>query len=143
MNKKAESFKKFLDEKEIKDFSIEEVEGNDVHAVLFRSTLDINGTKLPTMFILDDTIYGMMRVLVAPNAQNAKDIDALAQLLNEYNMTYKAFKFSTDNDGNVNMDVCLIIPHDEVDGQLVYHLYETMINQLKDSYKDIMKVIWG
>ncbi len=144
MNAKAEVFKKFLDDNNIKDFAIEEPEGNELHAVIFRSTLDINGTQIPTIFILDDSIYGMIRVFVAPNAQNSKDIDQLQQLLNEYNLTYKAFKFFTDNDGNVIMDTCFIISDEKsVNGDLVYDIYRTIVDQLKGSYPDIMKVIWG
>lgn len=144
MNAKAEAFKKFLDDNNIKDFAVEEQEGNELHAVVFRSSLDINGTQLQTIFILDDSIYGMIRVFVAPNAQNSKDLDSLQQLLNEYNMTYKAFKFFTDNQGNVIMDTCFIIPDENsVNGNLVYDIYRTIVDQLKGSYPDIMKVIWG
>ena len=68
MNQKAEEFKKYLDEKKIEGvFAIEEVEGDDEwQTVLFRSQVDIQGNKLPTVVIFDKSVYGLLRVLIAP-----------------------------------------------------------------------------
>ena len=56
MNQKAEEFKKYLDEKKIEGvFAIEEVEGDDEwQTALFRSQVDINENKLPTVIIFDN-----------------------------------------------------------------------------------------
>ena len=143
MNKKAENFKKFLDEHQIKDFTIDVPEDDSLHTAVFRSNLTINGTNIPTIFILYDSIYGMIRVFIAPNALNDKNLESLSQLMNEYNLTYKSFKYFTDNDGSLILDTCLILPTDEVNGEVVYALYRNIIQHLEGAYKDIMKVIWA
>ena len=66
MNKKAENFKKYLDEKDIKAFTVDEIKDDQFQTVVFRSAADINGNRLPLIVILDTSIYGMIRVLVAP-----------------------------------------------------------------------------
>ena len=46
MNKKAENFKKYLDEKEIKAFTVDEIKDDQFQTVVFRSAADINGNRL-------------------------------------------------------------------------------------------------
>ena len=68
MNNRAEAFKKFLEEKNINSFQVNEFKNNEFNTVVFRSNLDIKGQKLPVLVILDDSIYGMIRVFVAAKA---------------------------------------------------------------------------
>ncbi|MCH3949431.1 MAG: hypothetical protein LKE33_00580 [Acidaminococcus sp.] len=148
MNAKAESFKKFLDEKKINAFTSEELQDNQFHSVVFRSKIDIHGNQLPTIVVLDDTPYCMIRVAVAPQAQTADSTDkekaALAELINGYNRKYKPLKFYLDQQGNLVLDVCLFFKDEtEVDGDLIYSMYDLIIRQLTDEYKNIMKAIWG
>ena len=42
MNKKAENFKKYLDEKDIKAFTVDEIKDDQFQTVVFRSAADIN-----------------------------------------------------------------------------------------------------
>ena len=70
MNEKAQNFKDYLDEKNITCFRVEEVENDKFNAVVFHSSININGQLLPMGIILDDSIYGVIRVQVAPSVQN-------------------------------------------------------------------------
>ncbi len=67
MNNKAQKFKDYLDEKEIKVFEIEELDDEQA-TVAFRSRLAINGQNLPTVVFVDNSDYSMVRVQIAPNA---------------------------------------------------------------------------
>lgn len=49
MNKRAEAFKAYLEEKEIPAFQIDEVKDDQLNTVVFRSAIDINGTQIPTI----------------------------------------------------------------------------------------------
>ena len=62
MNKKAESFKKYLDDNKIKSFTVDEIADDQLNSVVFRSNIEINGQQLPTIVVLDSSIYGMVRV---------------------------------------------------------------------------------
>ena len=72
MNKKAEVYQKFLEENKINWSDVFEVPKADevpeesfMHPVVFRSAIGIQGQNLPTMLVIDDSIYVMLQVRVA------------------------------------------------------------------------------
>ena len=132
MNSKAEKFQAYLDEKKINAFTHEEVEGDQFSAEVFR---------LPTIVILDNSVYGMIRVLVAPNAVHDGNENALLKLVNDYNKKFKVFKYYVDDQGSLVLDLCVLGV--EADGNMIYAMFDVIINHLNESYKDIMKAIWG
>ena len=71
MNKKAEVYQKFLEENKINWSDVFEVPKADevpeesfMHPVVFRSAIGIQGQNLPTMLVIDDSIYVMLQVRV-------------------------------------------------------------------------------
>ena len=60
MNKKAEKFEKMLKENKIECFQKEEIK-DELHTVLYRSFMEIEGLQLPVVVILDDSIYSIFR----------------------------------------------------------------------------------
>lgn len=143
MNKKAEKFKKYLDTKKIEAFTIEEIEKDELNTVAFRSHLEINGSRLPVVVILDSSIYGMIRILVAPKVLREEAELPILQLVNSYNKKYKSFKYYIDDEGSLVLDTCILFKEGEADGDMVYAMFEVLIDHLNESYKDIMKAIWG
>lgn len=141
MNEKAKKFSQYLKEKEIKAFTTEELK-DDLHTVVFRSRMDIQGNSLPTIVVWDDSIYGMIRILVAPKALNETNKTALLELLNGYNKKYKSFKYYVDDEGSLLLDACLLTKTNEADGDMVYIMFDVFIQHLNEVYKEIMKVIW-
>ena len=69
MNKKAEAFKLYLEGKEIDSFAVEEVKDDEQGTVVFRSHILVEGQQLPTLVILDNSVFAMMRVQISPKAQ--------------------------------------------------------------------------
>ena len=67
MNEKAQNFKELFRWKNMTCFRVEEVENDKFNAVVFHSSININGQLLPMGIILDDSIYGLIRVQVAPS----------------------------------------------------------------------------
>ena len=143
MNKKAENFKKYLDEKDIKAFTVDEIKDDQYQTVVFRSAADVDGNRLPLIVVLDTIIYGMIRLLVAPKALKDDNETALYKLINTYNKQYKSFKYYVDDEGNLVLDTCILLKDDDVDGDLIYAMFDVIIRHLDASYKDIMKSIWG
>ncbi|MCH4188669.1 MAG: YbjN domain-containing protein [Megasphaera sp.] len=142
MNKKAEKFKKYLDEKDIKAFVIDEIADDQYNTVVFRSHIDIHGNQLPTIVILDSTIYGMVRVLVAPQVFHDDNEATVLKVLNEYNKQYKSFKYYVDDQGSLVLDTCILFKEGETDGDMIYAMFDVIINHLNDSYKKLMQAIW-
>ena len=68
MNKKAELFDAYLKDKKITAFTVDEIKDDPLHTTAFRSHIEVGGARLPTIVILDSSIYAMIRILVAPKA---------------------------------------------------------------------------
>jgi hypothetical protein len=62
MNKKAEALDKFFADNKITCFQKEELneKASPVHTVIYRAHMEEKGDSLPTMVVVDDTIYTMI-----------------------------------------------------------------------------------
>lgn len=141
MNKKAESFKKYLDEKNITCFTVEEIAGDALNTVAFRSSIVVEGQNLPTVLLLDSSIYCMVRVLLAPQALREENEVALLKAVNVLNGKYKAFKYYFDATGALVLDSC-VMTTGEADGDLLYTVLDVIIRHLQTEYRPLMQTIW-
>ena len=141
MNNKAQKFKDYLDEKEIKVFEIEELDDEQA-TVAFRSRLAINGQNLPTVVFVDNSNYSMVRVQIAPNALNADNQIDLLKFSNNENSKYKPFKLFFNDNGDLLLDFCIDADEEIFSGEKVYAVFDIIINYLENNYRDMMKVIW-
>ena len=96
MNQKAEKFQKYLEEKEINVFEVIEVPEDELNTVVFRSNIAVEGEQLTTMVVLDDSIYGIVRVRVANAALKEGNETALIKAINELNAKYKVGLINTE-----------------------------------------------
>ncbi|WP_027397187.1 hypothetical protein [Anaerovibrio lipolyticus] len=142
MNKNAENFKKYLEEKDIKIFQVEEIEGDERETVVFRSNISVEGQQLPTAVIIDNSVFATIRVQISPKAVTEENQLDLLKLINGENLQYKPFKFYFDDNGTLLMDICLVVPDDDLKGETVYLMFEVIINYLNNSYRNLMKTIW-
>ena len=108
MNKKAEAFRKYLKKSGIKSFMMDDMHDRQLNTVIFRTFIEAQGTELPLVLVLDDTLYSTIRVLVAPKVLKNGNETAVYNLINEYNRTYKSFKYCVDEEGALILDVCYI-----------------------------------
>ena len=142
MNKKAKAFRTYLKKAGIEAFEMEDMHDDELHTVIFRTFIEAQGTKLPLIFVLDDTLYGSIRVLIAPKVLKDGNEMAVYQLINEYNRTYKSFKYCIDEEGALLLDMCYI-SNDDVDGDILSVLFDVIIQHLDESYRPLMKAIWN
>ena len=63
-------------------------------------------------------------------------------MTNGYNKKYKSFKYYADDEGNLVMDTCVLFKDGEADGDMIYTMFNVIINHLNESYKDTMKAVW-
>ena len=143
MNKKAEVFQKYLEEKDIKVFQVQEVPEDELNTVVFRSNITAEGQQLPTLILLDDSIYGIVRVRVANNALKDSNEAELVKTINELNAKYKVFKYYIADDGALIMDSVILNKPGEVDGDMIYTVLDVVVRHLNEDYKKIMKLIWA
>lgn len=142
MNKKAESFKKFIDEKHPNIFDVEEIQDENQNTAVFRSSITIAGQRLLAMVIIDDSIFTILRVQILPQALTEENQTALLELINEQNKGYKPFKLYLNDNKDLMLDTCLTVTSDDIDGEIVYTLFDVIITYLNNSYRKIMKVVW-
>ncbi len=142
MNKKAESFKNYLAENEIKAFIIEEIEDDKNETAIFRTVVIASGQRLPAALIIDKSIFSVIRVQIVPQVLSEENKNRLLQFVNEENFRYKPFKFYFNPAGNLLLDVCIINNNEEIDGREISLIFNVINNYLNDSYRDLMKAIW-
>ncbi len=143
MNKKAAAFQKYLDERKINCFTIEEIPNDKLNTVVFRSHIDVAGGRLPVAIILDSSIYGMIRVRIADRVTNEKNELALLKHLNELNRKYKIFKYYfTENDALV-LDCYILNKSGQADGDMIYTILNVLVKHITAEYKNIMNIIWA
>ena len=141
MNKNAEAFKAYLDKNGIKVFEAEELQGANQQTTVFRSYITTNGQQLPTIVILDESVFAILRVQISPRALTEKNQLELLKMINEESAAYKPFKFYLNGNGDLMMDVCLFI-EEELKGDAVYTLFSVIVNYLDANYRKLMKCIW-
>lgn len=97
---------------------------------------------MSVLVILDDSIYGMIRVFVAAKALNKDNETELRIGINELNKTYKSFKYYFDNEDNLILDCGILLNEIEKEGNLIYTMFDVIIKHLNNEYKNLMQLIW-
>ena len=143
MNKNAEAFKNYLDEKKIEVFAIEETPDDAQETAVFRSHMIVAGQQLPTIVVTDKSIFTVIRVQVAPQVLKDENKAALLDFVNAENLKYKPFKLYFNANGTLLLDLCLTNADSELNGDTIYLLFDVIINYLNDNYQDIMKAVWS
>ena len=143
INKKAQIFQEYLQEKNINCFQVQEVPEDALNTVVFRSSIEVEGQQLPTLVITDSSIYTMIRVRVANQALKESNEEALIKAINKINGQYKIFKYYFAEDGALILDSYLLEKPEELDGDMVYTVLDIIVKHLLAEYKNIMKLIWA
>ena len=143
MNKNAEAFKAYLDEKKIEVFEVEETPDDAQETAVFRSHIIVAGQQLPTIVITDKSIFTIIRVQIAPQVLTDQNKAALHAFVNEENTKYKPFKLYFNANGTLLLDFCLTNAEDELKGDTVYLIFDVIINYLNENYQSMMKTIWA
>lgn len=142
MNTKAEKFNKFLEEKNITCFQTQEVEG-DMHPVVYRSFMEVNGQNLPTMLVIDDSIYVMLQVRVGAGLVKDANKAAVLEHLNALNENFKVFKYYVADNGDIVIESCLPTTDDEFVPEMVHAVIDVVLKHLNEEYPKLMKVVWA
>ncbi|XOQ52206.1 MAG: hypothetical protein ACFWT7_02330 [Succiniclasticum sp.] len=142
MNKKAEQFQKFIEERKIQGFRSQDMQDQEKSTV-FRSNLKIDGNTLPFAIRITDTPFGEIQILIAPKVTTDKAEQAVLNLFNRYNRQFKMSRFYISPAKELIMEAWLVDKPNELDGEkYLFILSEIMIKQLASVYKEVMKTLW-
>lgn len=145
MNLKAEKFKAYIAENNLTSFKIEENMNNEEEntRVTFHTYVKVFGQKLPSVVVLDESIYVIIRVQVIPDIEYMKNKDEFIHCVNEMNINYKAVKYYLGTDNALYLDMYIPNKNDDLDGELVMDLLNAIKLHLEKEYPNWMKLLWN
>ena len=139
---KAAQFDAMLKELGIQAFEKREI-GDEYGTVVYESKVEAKGQVLPIFVILDDSLYGIVRVVVGSQVVNDKNEMDLAAYINELNRHYKLFKYYMTEDGSLILDAGLPSSDKGFEPQIIRVILDVIIHHLDETFPETMKKIWA
>ena len=142
MNLKATKFTNFINERNINVFQMQEIDG-DMHPVVYRSAMEVGGQNLPTMLVIDDSIYVMLQVRVGAGLVKESNKAAVMEHMNSLNENYKVFKYYANENGDIVIESCIPTTDEEFMPELVQAVIDVVLKHLNEEYPKLMKTVWS
>ena len=142
MNLKATKFTNFINERNINVFQMQEIDG-DMHPVVYRSAMEVGGQNLPTMLVIDDSIYVMLQVRVGAGLVKESNKAAVMEHMNSLNENYKVFKYYANENGDIVIESCIPTTDEEFMPALVHAVIDVVLKHLNEEYPKLMKTVWS
>ena len=142
MNLKATKFTNFSNERNINVFQMQEIDG-DMHPVVYRSAMEVGGQNLPTMLVIDDSIYVMLQVRVGAGLVKESNKAAVMEHMNSLNENYKVFKYYANENGDIVIESCIPTTDEEFMPELVHAVIDVVLKHLNEEYPKLMKTVWS
>ena len=142
MNLKATKFTNFINERNINVFQMQEIDG-DMHPVVYRSAMEVGGQNLPTMLVIDDSIYVMLQVRVGAGLVKESNKAAVMEHMNSLNENYKVFKYYANENGDIVIESCIPTTDEEFMPELVHAVMDVVLKHLNEEYPKLMKTVWS
>ena len=142
MNLKATNFTNFINDRNIIVFQMQEIDG-DMHPVVYRSAMEVGGQNLPTMLVIDDSIYVMLQVRVGAGLVKESNKAAVMEHMNSLNENYKVFKYYANENGDIVIESCIPTTDEEFMPELVHAVIDVVLKHLNEEYPKLMKTVWS
>ena len=142
MNLKATKFTNFINERNINVFQMQEIDG-DMHPMVYRSAMEVGGQNLPTMLVIDDSIYVMLQVRVGAGLVKESNKAAVMEHMNSLNENYKVFKYYANENGDIVIESCIPTTDEEFMPELVHAVIDVVLKHLNEEYPKLMKTVWS
>lgn len=142
MNVKAQKFSNFLKENNLQMFQEQEVQG-EMNPVVYRTFMEVAGQNLPTMLVIDDSIYVMLQVRVAASVVKESNKAAVMELINKMNGQFKVFKYYVDEEGSIIVESCIPTTDNEFVPGLVHAVIDVVVRHLNETNSETMKAVWA
>ena len=142
MNLKATKFTNFINDRNINVFQMLEIDG-DMHPVVYRSAMEVGGQNLPTMLVIDDSIYVMLQVRVGAGLVKESNKAAVMEHMNSLNENYKVFKYYANENGDIVIESCIPTTDEEFMPALVHAVIDVVLKHLNEEYPKLMKTVWS
>lgn len=142
MNIKAQKFSNYLKENEMQMFQEQEVQ-SEMNPVVYHSYVEVAGQNLPTMLVIDDSIYVMLQVRIAASVVKESNKAAVMELINKMNGQFKVFKYYVDEEGSIIVESCIPTTDNEFVPGLVHAVIDVVVRHLNETNSETMKAVWA
>ena len=142
MNLKATKFTNFINDRNINVFQMQEIDG-DMHPVVYRIAMEVGGQNLPTMLVIDESIYVMLQVRVGAGLVKESNKAAVMEHMNSLNENYKVFKYYANENGDIVIESCIPTTDEEFMPELVHAVIDVVLKHLNEEYPKLMKTVWS
>lgn len=143
INPKFAKMEKFLQDNKIEVYQVEKLT-DVVKTTIFRSRMEVKGQFLPFAILIDNTIYTLLQVQIAPAvAHGEQEFLKIASYINLLNNKYRFFKFHVSGDGALLLNVSLTAKDNDFDPAMIHLVLREILKFLEEKYPTIMSNIWG
>ena len=130
MENKIEKMTQFLADNKIECFDIQKME-DEHHTTIFRSRMEVKGQLLPMALLMDDSVYMLLQVQIAPQVIDEEKLKALAGAINNMNNNVRPFKFTVSERGDFMLNACITAENTTFNPALVNAIMGEAVNSWK------------
>ena len=131
----------FLKENKIECFEIQALE-DERNTTIFRSRMEVKGQILPMAILMDDSVYVLIQVQIAPQVITKEKLAGLAEVINNMNNNVRIFKFTVSEKGDLMLNACMTAENNSFNPVLLNAIMSEALHFLEAQYTNIMEVIW-
>ena len=141
MADKVEKMQQFLADNKIERFDVQKLE-DERHTTIFRSRMEVKGQLLPMAVLMDDSVYVILQVQIAPQVVDEAKLAELAGAINNMNNNVRPFKFTVSDRGDFMLNACITAENNTFNPVLLNAIMGGALKFLEAQYANIMEVIW-
>ena len=138
---KIEKMQEFLTENKIECFEVQTLE-DERHTSIFRSRMEVKGQILPMAILMDDSVYVLIQVQIAPQVITGEKLATMAEVINNMNNNVRLFKFTVSEKGDFMLNACMTAENNTFNPVLLNALLTETLHFLEAEYSNIKEVIW-
>ena len=141
---KIEKMQQFLTDNKIDCFDVQKIEV-ERHTTIFRSRMEVKGQILPMAVLMDDSVYIILQVQIAPQVIPEAKLPELAAAINNMNNmnnNVRPFKFTVSEKGDFMLNACITAENNTFNPVLLNAIIGEALKFLEAQYSNIMEAIW-
>lgn len=141
MASKIEKMQQFLTDNKIECFDVQNLE-DERHTTIFRTRMEVKGQLLPMAVLMDDSVYIILQVQIAPQVVVGDKLAELATVINNMNNNVRPFKFTVSDRGDFMLNACVTAENNTFNPALLNAIMGETLKFLDAQYANIMEVLW-
>ncbi|MCQ2361754.1 MAG: hypothetical protein MJ048_01810 [Acidaminococcaceae bacterium] len=138
---KAAKLKAFFAENKMEMFQDQNV-NDEAQTTIFRSKMAVKGQLLPFAILLDQSVYALVQVQLAPAVAVGDAFEKVSTYLNQCNNRVRMFKFTISAAGDVMLNVPMTFKDDDFNPALMNAILVEIIKFLEVEYAGFMAQVW-